>query len=64
MELKLNYGPLGLCDAKSHTLSRSPPSPAPRFDKGLMVGTLRDDVISLETFHRECESWKSGCLLI
>lgn len=51
MELKLNYGPLGLCGAKSHTLSRSPPSPAPRFDKGLMVGTLRDDVISLETFH-------------
>ena len=29
MELKLNYDPLGLCDAKSHTLSRSPPSPAP-----------------------------------
>ena len=64
MEPKLNYGPLGLCDAKSHTLSRSPPSPAAPFDKRMMVGTLRDDVISLETFHRECESWKFGRHLI
>ena len=42
------------------SLPRSPPSLAAPFDKRMMVGTLRDYIISLETLHRECESWKFG----